>query len=60
MLEIDGWYLIRNRKGLRQYKHADRAGLVTIGGSAGDELGRGALNSIFKQAGLKNEISGSD
>jgi predicted RNA binding protein YcfA (HicA-like mRNA interferase family) len=53
MLEIDGWYLIRNRKGLRQYKHADRKGIVTIYGSPGDELGRGALKSIFKQAGFK-------
>jgi predicted RNA binding protein YcfA (HicA-like mRNA interferase family) len=60
MLDIDKWYLIRKKKGMRQYKHAYREGLVTIAGSPGDELARGALNSIVKQAGLKNEISGSD
>ena len=53
MLRVDGWYLIRNIGGLRQYKHAEGKGLVTIAGKPGDELARGALESIFMQAGLK-------
>jgi predicted RNA binding protein YcfA (HicA-like mRNA interferase family) len=37
----------------RQYKHAQKRGIVTVPGKLGDDLAPGTLNSIFKQAGLK-------
>jgi predicted RNA binding protein YcfA (HicA-like mRNA interferase family) len=52
-LEQDGWYLDRTRGSHRQYKHPKETGLVTVPGKPGDDLGLGTLNSIFKQAGLK-------
>jgi len=53
MLEEDGWFLVRTRGSHRQYKHKSKAGLVTIAGKIGDDLATGTLNSIYKQAGLK-------
>jgi predicted RNA binding protein YcfA (HicA-like mRNA interferase family) len=53
MIEKDGWFMIRRRGSHRQYKHSHKNGLVTIAGHLNDELARGTLNSIFKQAGLK-------
>lgn len=53
MLEEDGWYLARTRGSHRQYKHPTKRGLVTIAGNSNDELGKGTLSSILKQAGLK-------
>ena len=53
MLEEDGWYLARTRGSHRQYKHPTKRGLVTIAGKSNDELGKGTLSSILKQAGLK-------
>jgi predicted RNA binding protein YcfA (HicA-like mRNA interferase family) len=53
MLEEDGWYLVRIRGSHRQYKHTTKRGLVTIAGKASDELAKGTLSSILKQAGLK-------
>ena len=53
LLVDDGWYLARTRGSHQQFKHANKAGLVTVAGHPGDELAPGTLNSIFKQAGLK-------
>ena len=53
LLEADGWYLARTRGSHRQYKHPTKAGLVTVPGAGGDDLAPGTLNSILKQAGLK-------
>ncbi|MEL6469757.1 MAG: type II toxin-antitoxin system HicA family toxin [Cyanobacteria bacterium J06623_4] len=53
LIEADGWYLSRTRGSHRQYKHPDKAGLVTVPGKPSDELAPGTLNSILKQAGLK-------
>jgi predicted RNA binding protein YcfA (HicA-like mRNA interferase family) len=49
----DGWILARTKGGHRQYKHPTKPGLVTIAGHPSDEVDRGTLNSIMKQAGLK-------
>lgn len=54
MLEADGWSIARQRGSHRQFKHARKAGLVTVAGKPGDELAPGTLNSIMKQAGLKS------
>lgn len=52
-IEADGWFLARTRGSHRQYKHAEKPGLVTVPGKPSDELAPGTLNSILKQAGLK-------
>lgn len=53
LLEQDGWYLDRTRGSHRQFKHSTKAGVVTVPGKPGDDLGQGTLNSVLKQAALK-------
>jgi len=53
MLEEDGWYLVATRGSHRQYKHPSKPGRVTLAGQPGHDLAPGTLNSILKQAGLK-------
>ena len=53
MLEQDGWALVATRGSHRQYKHVSKPGRVTIAGKPSDDLAPGTLNSILKQAGLK-------
>ena len=53
MIEADGWFLIATRGSHRQYKHASKPGRVTIAGKRGDDLAPGTLNSVLKQARLK-------
>lgn len=53
MLEDDGWTVIRQRGSHRQFKHPLKQGLVTVAGKPGDEVAPGTLNSVLKQAGLK-------
>ena len=53
LIEADGWYQARTRGSHRQYKHPTKPGLVTIAGKAGDDLAPGTVNSVLKQAGLK-------
>ena len=53
MLEDEKWFIVRTRGSHRQYKHPTKQGLVTIAGKANDDLAKGTLNSILKQAGLK-------
>ena len=54
LIEDDGWYRVRTRGSHRQYKHATKAGLVTVSGKPNDDLAPGTLNSILKQADLKS------
>jgi predicted RNA binding protein YcfA (HicA-like mRNA interferase family) len=53
MLEDNGWFEVRQRGSHRQFKHASKPGLVTVAGKPGDDLAPGTLNSVLKQAGLK-------
>ena len=53
MLEDDGWSVVRQRGSHRQFKHAAKLGLVTVAGKPGDDLAPGTLNSVLKQARLK-------
>ncbi len=53
MIEADGWFMVRRKGSHRQFKHAEKGGLVTIAGNLNDEIARGTLNSILKQSGLK-------
>ncbi len=49
----DGWEHVRTKGSHRQYRHPSKPGLVTVAGHPGDDIDRGTLNSIRKQAGLK-------
>jgi predicted RNA binding protein YcfA (HicA-like mRNA interferase family) len=53
MLHKNGWQLIATRGSHRQFKHPEKPGRVTVAGKPSDDLAPGTLNSIFKQAGLK-------
>jgi predicted RNA binding protein YcfA (HicA-like mRNA interferase family) len=53
LIEEEGWYLVETRGSHRQYKHPTISGRVTIAGHPGDDLSPGTLNSILKQAKLK-------
>jgi len=53
MIEQDGWFMIRRRGSHRQYRHNCKKGLVTVAGHLHDDLAKGTLNSVLKQAGLK-------
>jgi predicted RNA binding protein YcfA (HicA-like mRNA interferase family) len=53
MIEADGWFLVATRGSHRQYKHASKPGRVTVPGKPNDDLAPGTVNSIMKQAGLK-------
>ena len=53
LLEEDGWYQVDTRGSHRQYKHSTKVGRVTIAGHPNDDLAPGTLNSVLKQAKLK-------
>jgi predicted RNA binding protein YcfA (HicA-like mRNA interferase family) len=53
LIERDGWFLAATRGSHRQYKHPSKPGRVTIAGKPSDDLASGTLNSVLKQAGLK-------
>jgi len=52
MLRDDGWELARQSGSHRQFKHPIKTGLVTVAGHPSDELARGTLASVLRQAGL--------
>lgn len=53
LIEQDGWFPVATRGSHRQYKHATKPGRVTIAGKPSDDMAPGTLNSVLKQAGLK-------
>ncbi len=53
-IELDGWYQVRQKGSHRAYKHPQKTGIVTIAyHRLNDEIPKGTLNSILKQADLK-------
>jgi predicted RNA binding protein YcfA (HicA-like mRNA interferase family) len=55
LIEANGWFLVATRGSHRQYKHPNKPGRVTVAGKSSDDLASGTLNSILKQAGLKDQ-----
>jgi predicted RNA binding protein YcfA (HicA-like mRNA interferase family) len=53
LIESDGWREVVVRGSHRQYKHSSKPGRVTIAGHPSDDLAPGTLNSILKQAKIK-------
>ena len=54
LIERDGWYLVRTRGSHRQFRHQTKSGTVTVAGKLGLDVPPGTLNSVLKQAGLKD------
>lgn len=52
LIERDGWHLVSIVGSHRQFKHQSKPGRVTIAGNLGDDLARGTIRSIMKQAGI--------
>ncbi len=48
-------YLVATKGSHRQYKHSVKPGRVTIAGRLGHDLAPGTLNSVLKQAQLKEK-----
>ena len=55
LIEQDGWFWERTKGSHRQYRHQVKHGTVTIAGHPSDDVPRGTLNSVLKQAGLKRK-----
>jgi predicted RNA binding protein YcfA (HicA-like mRNA interferase family) len=54
LIEADGWYLARQKGSHLQFKHQIKNGLVTVAcHRLSDDIKKGTLSSILKQAGLK-------
>ena len=53
VIEQDGWFLVHTKGSHRQFKHSLKKGRVTIAGNLNDDIAPGTLNSILKQAQLK-------
>ena len=54
IIEADGWYPVATKGSHRQYKHTEKPGRITVAGHLADDLAPGTINSIFKQAQLKD------
>ena len=54
IIENDGWVMVAQKGSHRQFKHPTKPGRVTIAGHPKDDLAPGTLNSILRQAGLKD------
>ena len=52
-LEADGWFQVRQKGSHRQFHHPTKPGTVTVAGRPSLEVPPGTLNSVLKQAGLK-------
>jgi predicted RNA binding protein YcfA (HicA-like mRNA interferase family) len=55
LLQMDGWSVVVTRGSHRQLKHPKKSGRVTVAGKPSDDVAPGTLNSILKQAGLKEK-----
>ena len=53
MLELDGWVLVVTKGSHRQFKHPVKPGRVTVSGGQGDDMPKGTLASVIRQAGLR-------
>jgi predicted RNA binding protein YcfA (HicA-like mRNA interferase family) len=53
LLESDGWVLVSTEGSHRQFKHPTKPGRVTVSGGLGDDMPKGTLASVKRQAGLK-------
>lgn len=52
MLHNDGWEVAYQKGSHRQLRHPTKRGKVTVAGHPADEVPRGTLKAILRQAGL--------
>ena len=55
LLQDEGWYLVATRGSHRQFKHLTKPGRTTVAGKPSDDIAPGTLNSILKQAMIKEK-----
>jgi len=55
LLEEQGWRLVSTEGSHRQFKHPTKPGRVTVSGALGDDMPKGTLASVKRQAGLKGK-----
>lgn len=51
-LQSDGWYEVRMRGSHRILAHSSKSGIVVVPGKLSDDIPKGTLSSIWKQARL--------
>ncbi len=54
LIQKDGWRLARQKGSHRQFTHATKPGRVTIAGGLNEDLAKGTVGSILRQAGLRS------
>ncbi len=54
-LEREGWIQIRQTGSHRHFRHEIKSGSVCVAGSLGDDVPKGTLGSIVRQAGLERK-----
>ncbi|MFQ5473675.1 MAG: type II toxin-antitoxin system HicA family toxin [Dehalococcoidia bacterium] len=52
-LEADGWRIVAKAGSHRQFKHPTKPGRVTVSGHPGDDMPKGTLASVRRQARLR-------
>jgi predicted RNA binding protein YcfA (HicA-like mRNA interferase family) len=52
LIENDGWIRIAQKGSHRQFRHPIKSGKVTVPGKMSEDLPRGTVKSILRQAGL--------
>jgi predicted RNA binding protein YcfA (HicA-like mRNA interferase family) len=52
MLEQDGWVQVAQRGSHRPFRHSTKPGRMTVAGNSGQDVARGPLGNILRQAGL--------
>jgi predicted RNA binding protein YcfA (HicA-like mRNA interferase family) len=52
-IQQDGWFQVRQTGSHRQFHHPSKTGTVTLAGGPSEDVPKGTLNSVLKQAGLK-------
>jgi predicted RNA binding protein YcfA (HicA-like mRNA interferase family) len=54
LIEVDGWYFVRQKGSHKVYKHKKKEGIVVLPEHGQNkDIRLGTVNSILKQAGLK-------
>lgn len=53
MLQRDGWVLVVTVGSHRQFKHPTKCGRGRVSGSLKEDMPKGTLASVLRQAGLK-------
>jgi predicted RNA binding protein YcfA (HicA-like mRNA interferase family) len=53
LIRDDGWHQVAQKGSHLQFKHPVKTGRVTVAGHPSQEMAKGTVGNILKQAGLK-------